>query len=113
QRLAAERDLERRESAAERSRLEATAAKSLKKAADDARLLEEEKAMARQLASNQDALNEQIDSLNAAVVDLQEQVRDLTFFITTQDAIQAGGGSAELEGASVIAVANPPPVPAK
>ncbi|KAJ2820021.1 hypothetical protein GGI24_004613 [Coemansia furcata] len=113
QRLAAERDQERRESAAERSRLEAAAAKSLKKAAEDARLLEEEKAMAQQLAANQDALNKQIDNLNAAVVDLQDQVRDLTFFITTQDAIQAGGGSSELEGASVVAVANPPPPPAK
>ncbi|KAJ2493471.1 hypothetical protein IWW37_000560 [Coemansia sp. RSA 2050] len=108
QRLAAEREAERRESATERSRLEAAAAKSLKKAAEDARLLEEEKAMSRQLAVNQDALTEQIDTLNAAVTDLQEQVRDLTFFITTHDTIKAGGGSAELEGASVIAVANRP-----
>ncbi|KAJ2336971.1 hypothetical protein GGI00_000521 [Coemansia sp. RSA 2681] len=111
QRLAAERDQERRESAAERSKLEAAAAKSLKRAAEDARLLQEEKAMAQQLAANQSALNRQIDDLNAAVADLQDQVRDLTFFITTQDAIQAGGGSAELEGASVVAVANPPPPP--
>ncbi|KAJ2740067.1 hypothetical protein GGI20_006002 [Coemansia sp. BCRC 34301] len=113
QRLRAERDQERRESAAERGRLEASVAKSLKRATDDAQLLQEERAMAQQLAANQDALNKQIDDLNAVVADLQEQVRDLTFFITTQDAIQAGGGSAELEGASVVAVANPPPPPTK
>ncbi|KAJ2412933.1 hypothetical protein GGI10_003380 [Coemansia sp. RSA 2530] len=114
QRIAAEREAERRESAAERSRLEAAAAKALKRAAEDARLLEEEKAMSQQLSANQDALNKQIEKLSAAVTDLQEQVRDLTFFITTQNTIQTSGGSAEIEGASVIAVANPPtPTPAR
>ncbi|KAJ1814372.1 hypothetical protein LPJ60_006061 [Coemansia sp. RSA 2675] len=114
QKIAAEREAERRESAAERSRLEAAAAKALKRAAEDARLLEEEKAMSQQLSANQDALNKQIEKLSAAVTDLQEQVRDLTFFITTQNTIQTSGGSAEIEGASVIAVANPPtPTPAR
>ncbi|KAJ2889465.1 hypothetical protein IWW38_004693, partial [Coemansia aciculifera] len=53
--------------------------------------------MSQQPIANQDALSKQIEDLNAAVADLQDQVRDLTFFITTQDAIQAVGGFFELD----------------
>ncbi|KAJ2909981.1 hypothetical protein GGI21_001333 [Coemansia aciculifera] len=80
-RLTAERNQERCESAAEHSKLEAAAAKSMKKAADDARLFQEERAMSQQLVANQDALNKQIEALNAVVANLQDQVRDLTFIV--------------------------------
>ncbi|KAJ2465741.1 hypothetical protein EV174_006616, partial [Coemansia sp. RSA 2320] len=93
--------------ARERQRLDAQAAKWRERAAEDARRLADEAAVGAQLAANQDALKAQVADLTACVADLRDQVRDLTFFITTQQAVAAEG---ELHGASVVGVAPAPPL---
>ncbi|KAJ2544603.1 hypothetical protein GGH12_002087 [Coemansia sp. RSA 1822] len=105
--LTTDADAERKAWALERKRLENNAAKWVRKSADDARLLLDERALSRQLAENQDVLKNQITELNASVADLQEQVRDLSFFITTQKTM--ADNSTELHGASIVGVAEPPP----
>ncbi|KAJ1728963.1 hypothetical protein LPJ61_003760 [Coemansia biformis] len=103
-------DEDRKEWAAERRRLEASSSKWLKKSTDDARLLLEERAMSRQLADNYKAQQDQIADLKSTLADLEDQVRDLTFFISTQQALASGGGAdSELHGASVVGVADPRP----
>ncbi|KAI8323273.1 BRAP2-domain-containing protein [Martensiomyces pterosporus] len=110
--LSSKMEEERKEWAAERRRLEASATKWLKKSTEDARLLLDEKALSKQLLDNQDALKKQVADLKESMADLQEQVRDLTFFISTQKVIekeqQQEGGGGELEGASVVGVAEAP-----
>ncbi|KAJ1958268.1 hypothetical protein GGI12_004778, partial [Dipsacomyces acuminosporus] len=111
-------DEERKEWTAERKRLEASVNKWLKKSTDDAKSLIEEKALSKQLLENQDALNKQIAALKENMDDLKEQVRDLTFFISTQQAIEkenkmaeaegGGGSTRQLEGASIVGVAEKP-----
>ncbi|PIA13017.1 zf-UBP-domain-containing protein, partial [Coemansia reversa NRRL 1564] len=93
---------EHKEWMAERKRLETNANKWLKKSTDDAKRLMEEKAIAKQFADNQTALNKRIAELEANSVDLQEQIRDLTFFISTQKSLAAEqNADSELHGASV------------
>ncbi|KAJ2777077.1 hypothetical protein H4R18_005337 [Coemansia javaensis] len=112
ERSLARADEERREWAAERKRLEANASRWLKKSTEDARLLLEERAMARQLSENHRAQQQQIADLNAKLADLEDQVRDLTFFISTQKALSAeGAADNELQGASIAGIAEPPPPP--
>ncbi|KAJ2819932.1 hypothetical protein IWW50_005269 [Coemansia erecta] len=107
-----EAEAERKEWAAERKRLETTASKWLKKSTEDARLLLEERALSQQLSVNQESLKTQIADLNASMADLQEQVRDLTFFITTQKTLGAEhNAESELHGASIVGVAEPAPPP--
>ncbi|KAJ2838292.1 hypothetical protein J3B01_001522 [Coemansia erecta] len=105
--LTVDADAERKAWALERKRLENNASKWVKKSADDARLLLDERALSQQLGENQDVLKNQITELNASVMDLQEQVRDLSFFITTQKTMADSSG--ELHGASIVGVAEPPP----
>ncbi|KAJ2157772.1 hypothetical protein GGF46_004260 [Coemansia sp. RSA 552] len=103
---------ERREWLGERQRLEASANRWLKKSTEDARLLLEEKALSRQLEENQGALKAQISECQASMVDLQEQVRDLTFFITTQKTLaKENNEDSEVHGASIVGVAEPPVSP--
>ncbi|KAJ2713966.1 hypothetical protein H4R19_001978 [Coemansia spiralis] len=103
-------DEERKEWSSERKRLEAASTKWLKKSTEDARLLLEERAMSRQLADNYKAQQDQITDLKASLADLEDQVRDLTFFISTQKALAADSNAdSELHGASVVGVAEPKP----
>ncbi|KAJ2080348.1 hypothetical protein H4R24_003132 [Coemansia sp. RSA 988] len=98
---------QRKEWLAERKRLEANANKFLKKSNDDARLLLEEKAIAKQFADNQIVLNKRIAELEENSVDLNEQIRDLSFFISTQKSLaDVQNAESELHGASVVGVAD-------
>ncbi|KAI9500513.1 hypothetical protein GGI25_001633 [Coemansia spiralis] len=99
---------ERKEWTAERRRLEASATKWLKKSTEDTKSLLEERALVEQLMENQGSLKSQITELNSGMRDLEEQVRDLSFFISTQKAISKEGGE-NIEGASVVGVASAPP----
>ncbi|KAJ2662023.1 hypothetical protein IWW48_002082 [Coemansia sp. RSA 1200] len=102
---AAASEEERRAWDSERKRLEAAAAKWLRKSTDDARLLADERELVRQLMENQKALKEQIAGLNTGMRDLEEQVRDMSFFISTQQRIAAEEEKGEsIAGASVVGV---------
>ncbi|KAJ2511250.1 hypothetical protein H4217_007477 [Coemansia sp. RSA 1939] len=102
---AAASEEERRAWDSERKRLEAAAAKWLRKSTDDARLLADERELVRQLMDNQKALKEQIAGLNTGMRDLEEQVRDMSFFISTQQRIAAEEEKGEsIAGASVVGV---------
>ncbi|KAJ2520859.1 hypothetical protein GGI11_002177 [Coemansia sp. RSA 2049] len=102
---AAASEEERRAWDSERKRLEAAAAKWLRKSTDDARLLADERELVRQLMDNQRALKEQIAGLNTGMRDLEEQVRDMSFFISTQQRIAAEEEKGEsIAGASVVGV---------
>ncbi|KAJ1940219.1 hypothetical protein GGF37_004066 [Kickxella alabastrina] len=107
----AKADDERRQWVAEKSRLEAAVAKWIKKSTEDARFLMEERAMSKNLVENQDVLKSEVADLKAKIADMEEQVRDLSFFISTQQAISAelgAGDGGELHGATVIGVAEAP-----
>ncbi|KAJ2841303.1 hypothetical protein J3B02_005947, partial [Coemansia erecta] len=111
QELRAVLESERNEFAAERSRLEGSIAQWIKKSNKDAEVLKEEKAMTRHLLENQEDLKTQIARMNEQTRDLTEQIRDLSFYISTQQAINAEGGSSgqsEIQGASIVGVAQPP-----
>ncbi|KAJ2545965.1 hypothetical protein EV175_005775, partial [Coemansia sp. RSA 1933] len=97
----------------ERKRLEASAAKWVRKSTEDARLLVEEQELVRHLMENQKTLKVKIDGLNAEMRDLEDQVRDMSFFISTQEKIakELEEKGESLEGASVVGVAAPPPPP--
>ncbi|RKO89033.1 BRCA1-associated protein 2-domain-containing protein [Blyttiomyces helicus] len=76
----------------------------------------EEREINTALRQNQETWRARIDAgeaaikaKEAAVVDLQEQVRDLMFFLETQKVVE---GSGELQGGSVVGVAAAPAPPA-
>ncbi|KAJ2454080.1 hypothetical protein EV183_001803 [Coemansia sp. RSA 2336] len=101
-------EIERKDWAAERKRLEESVSKWVKKSTEDAKLLVEERALTRQLSENQDDLKSQIAQLKATLADVQEEVRDLTFFISTQKSLaQEQHGESEIHGASIVGVSEP------
>ncbi|KAJ2719322.1 hypothetical protein GGI07_005281 [Coemansia sp. Benny D115] len=113
-----------KQSAAEKSRLEAATARWVRKSTEDARLLADERAMTKQLLDNQQALRQSIEELEAKLADAREEIRDLSFFISTQQAIAAtdssggaadagGGAVSELQGASIVGIAPEPPAASK
>ncbi|KAJ1665140.1 hypothetical protein EV178_003446 [Coemansia sp. RSA 1646] len=109
---AAAAEEERRAWDAERKRLEANATKWVRKSTEDARLLAEERELVRHLMENQKALKAQIAELNTGMRDLEDQVRDMSFFISTQQKIADEVENGEsIEGASLVGVAPPPPPP--
>ncbi|KAJ1784795.1 hypothetical protein LPJ59_006279 [Coemansia sp. RSA 2399] len=107
---AAAAEEERKAWDAERKRLEASATKWVRKSTEDVRLLADERELVRHLMENQKALKTQIAELNAGMRDLEDQVRDMSFFISTQQRIAEEVEKGEsLEGASVVGVAPAPP----
>ncbi|KAI9468026.1 BRCA1-associated protein 2-domain-containing protein [Coemansia mojavensis] len=89
-------------------RLEESVNKWVKKSTEDAKLLMEERALTRQLSENQDDLKGQIAQLKATLADVREEVRDLTFFISTQKSLaQEQHGESEIHGASIVGVSEP------
>ncbi|KAJ2845508.1 hypothetical protein IWW36_004755 [Coemansia brasiliensis] len=101
-------EIERKEWAAERKRLEESVNKWVKKSTEDAKLLLEERALTRQLSENQDDLKDQIAQLKATLADVRDEVRDLTFFISTQKSLaQEQHEESEIHGASIVGVSEP------
>ncbi|KAJ1866982.1 hypothetical protein LPJ78_001406 [Coemansia sp. RSA 989] len=101
-------EIERKEWTVERKRLEESVNKWVKKSTEDAKLLMEERALTRQLSENQDDLKGQIAQLKATLADVREEVRDLTFFISTQKSLaQEQHGESEIHGASIVGVSEP------
>ncbi|KAJ1724686.1 hypothetical protein LPJ53_001047 [Coemansia erecta] len=93
--------------AAERARLEAQCARARGLAEEGQRRLDEERAISKALLERQDEAEVREKAMMARVDELTEHVRDLTFFISTQEAL-AKPGADELQGASIVA---PPPPP--
>ncbi|KAJ2779627.1 hypothetical protein GGI15_003818 [Coemansia interrupta] len=89
-------------------RLEDRAASAQALAEDMRRRLEEEREISRLLVERQEEAAERERRALARVDELAEHVRDLTFFISTQERLAKEGDAAELQGASIVA---PPPPP--
>ena len=66
------------------------------------RELEEEKALNQSLIINQDKLKQIEEDKNKRIKELEEQVRDLMFFLDAQSKVEASANKEEIQSGQVV-----------
>ena len=92
----------------DRKLVEKRAAQLSQKYAAALKDLSDERAVGASLASNQTTLEAQLAEKNAQVTDLQEQLRDVMFYLETQQRVDASEHKEEIQGGTVIMEAGSP-----